>query len=369
MKSTWVEVNLGLLDANIQAVKRGLATGRSIIFVVKDRAYGHGLIPVATRAAQAGVDWFGVVDLDEALQIRKALKTVNILLLGVADATEVGEINRNRIVPVVVSREHGELLAEEARRLNCSLMAHLKVDTGMGRLGVLWEEAAETFKALAMHDGLDLRGLCTHLASVEIKKPSLAPEQIDRFLRVRREIEAHAKKELFCHVSSSRAVLFHGDWDFNAIRPGLVLYGYGSDQKDMRFRTHPILQWKTRVAQVKKVPAHFPVGYYSTYVTTAPTVLVTLAVGYADGYHRALSNKGFVLIKGRRCPVVGRVSMNWITVDAGPDSDVQMGDEVVLIGTQGDEKIWADELGRLARTIPYELLTSINPFARRDYIS
>lgn len=369
MKSTWVEVNLGLLDANIQAVKRGLATGRSIIFVVKDRAYGHGLIPVATRAAQAGVDWFGVVDLGEALQIRKALETANILLLGVADATEVEAISRNRIIPVVVSRDHGEILAAEARRLNCPLTAHLKIDTGMGRLGVLWEEAVETYRALAIHDHLNLLGLCTHLASVEINKPSLAPVQIDRFLKIRREIEVWTKKELFCHVSSSRAVLFHGDWDFSAIRPGLVLYGYGSDQKGMRFHTQPILQWKTRVAQVKKVPAHFPVGYYGTYATTVPTTLATIAVGYADGYHRALSNKGFVLIKGRRCPVVGRVSMNWITVDAGPDSDVQMGDEVVLIGTQGNEKIWADELGRLAKTIPYELLTSINPFARRDYIS
>ena len=369
MKSTWVEVNLGLLDANIRAVKEGLAPGRSIIFVVKDRAYGHGLLPVAQRAAQAGVDWFGVVDLEEALQIRRALYSADILLLGVADASEVEAIIRNRIVPVIVGRDHGERLAAEAARRNGSLTAHLKIDTGMGRLGVLWEDAVETYKALASLPGLNLQGLCTHLASVEIKKPSLAPEQIERFQKVRREIEALAGRSMFCHVSSSRAVLLHGDWDFSAIRPGLMLYGYGSGQKDMRFRTQPILQWKTRVAQVKKVPADFPVGYYSMYVTTAPTTLATIAVGYADGYHRALSNKGFVLIKGRRCPVVGRVSMNWITVDVGPDSDVQMGDEVVLIGTQGGEKIWADELGRLAKTIPYELLTSINPFAHREYIS
>ena len=368
MNGPWVEVDLTVLDENIRRIKDALRAGTEPIFVVKADAYGHGLVPLVNRAAAAGIRWFAVAYLHEAMQIRASNSQVNILVLGAVDPAQAPLMIEQRIIPVVVSEDHGRAFSAMAEPTGKKLAVHLKIDTGMGRLGIGWECAVEAYSELARQPGLDIQGLCTHFASIEIKKPSLGPVQLERFTTIDREIAGLAKRKLFRHVSSSRAILYHADWDFDGIRPGILLYGYGSNERNMRFHTKPHLQWKTRVAQAKKVPADFRVGYYSTYVTTMPTTLVTIAVGYADGYNRALSNKGFVLIGGRRCPVVGRVSMNWIMADLGPDAEARMGDEVVLIGTQGDEAIWADELARLARTIPYEILTGIKG-AERRYIT
>ena len=191
-----------------------------------------------------------------------------------------------------------------------------------------------------------------------------AATQYERFAVI---ADAHSTG-LFKHLSSSRAFLYHPEWDFDAVRIGIALFGYGTNEEGMRVRTRPILQWKSRVIQVKEVPAGTGVGYYGTYVTPGPTTLATIALGYADGYLRTLSNRADVLIGGKRRKVVGRVSMNWITVDVGQDGAVHPGDEVVLIGEQGGESIWADDLAKLCRTIPYEILTGINPAIERKYL-
>ena len=190
---------------------------------------------------------------------------------------------------------------------------------------------------------------------------------MERFSETCKALDLIAGHRLFRHASSSRAFLYHDAWDLDGVRPGIVVYGYGAGEAGMRIGTDPVLQWKTTVAQVKRVAKGTTVGYYSTHTTERATTIATLSAGYADGYHRALSNKGFVLIGGRRCAVVGRVSMNWITVDCGPEAAVRAGDEAVLIGRQGAEAIWAGELARLAKTIPYEMLTSINALAPRHY--
>jgi alanine racemase len=369
MKSSWVEIDLGALEFNIRQVRQALRAETAIMFVVKDRAYGHGIPSVVKKAASAGVDWFGVAYVHEALEVRQAAPHADILVLGAVEPGDVSCLKENRITPLVLDEAHGRALADAATALGCRLPVHLKIDTGMGRLGVLWEQAPAVFAQLDGLSGLEISGICTHFASVEVRKPSLGCTQMDRFLQAESEIRKMAKRKLFRHVSSSRAILYQNEWDLDAVRPGILLYGYGAGEPRMRFKTKPMLQWKTVVMQVKRLPAGFPVGYYSTYVTPAPTVVATIAAGYADGYHRALSNKGVVLIRGRRCPVIGRVSMNWISVDLGPDGDAAAGDEAVLIGEQGESAVWADELARMARTIPYELLTSINPSAERHYIN
>lgn len=369
MKASWVQVDLGALDENIRRARAVLPARTALVFVVKANAYGHGLTPVARQAARSGVRWFAVAYLQEALQVRAAAEDAEIVILGAADPMDVATLAERRILPVVVSEEHGEALAFAARARGVRVRAHLKVDTGMGRFGVPWAQAADIFRRLDRLGGMEITGLCTHFASVEVKKPSLGPTQHERFRTVEESIRAVAGRPLFRHVSSSRAFVYHSDWDFDGVRPGILLYGYGAGERGMRVQTRPILQWRTHVMQVKRVPAGFPVGYYGAFTTLAPTVIATIAVGYADGYLRALSNKGCVLIRGRRCAVVGRVSMNWVTVDCGPDSEVTAGDEVVLLGVQGEAHIWADELARLARTIPYEMLTSIRPLGGWHYRS
>ena len=341
MKNTQVEINLTALRDNVQRVRADLRPGTELMCVVKADAYGHGLVPVARCAAAAGASWFAVAHLHEALDLRRALPQARILLLGVAGAADCGPLLDAQIVPSIVSEEQGDFLARTAAARGRKLVAHLKVDTGMGRLGVPWADALSVYQRLRARPALDLAGVFTHFASVENARPSLGPAQMERFSEISSELEAMTGRRLFKHVSSSRAFQYYPDWDLDGVRPGIVLYGYGSRERNMRVRTEPVLSWRTQVAQIKAVPANFPVGYYSAYVTAAPTRLATLAVGYADGYHRALGNRGFVLLGGRRCPVVGRVSMNWITVDCGPDSEVRAGDEAVLIGQQGGESIWA----------------------------
>jgi alanine racemase len=367
MQSPWLQVDLGALDRNIRQVREAVGSRTSVVFVIKANAYGHGLLPVARQAARSGIRWFAVAYLQEALQARRVSEDARIVVLGAASPEDVPALLEYRILPVLVSQEQALALGAAARARGQRLRAHLKIDTGMGRFGVPWSDAAVVFARLREEPGLDITGLCTHFASVEAKKPSLGPEQMERFRSVETQLRALAPGPLFRHVSSSRAFLYQQDWDLDGVRPGIILYGYGAGERGMRIRTTPVLQWKTTVLQVKRVPAGFPVGYYSQYTTAAPTTIATIAAGYADGYARALSNRGFVLIGGRRCAVVGRVSMNWITVDCGPDHPVQVGDEVVLIGRQGEATIWADELARLARTIPYEILTSINALAERRY--
>jgi len=362
MQRSWIEIDLRLLRENVRALCAAIPA--QMIFVIKADAYGHGMVPVALAAAEEGVTWFAVAYLEEALQLREALPDVRILVLGCVLPESVDVLLDKKITPIIMDRDHGLSLAAAAREAGSTLSAHLKVDTGMGRFGVQWDAVDETVTALNEAGGLELTGVCSHFAKVEPKTPDDACQQAEKFQNALATLPAG----IFTHLSSSRAALYFPEWDYDAIRQGIVLYGYGAQDPSGRFQTKPILQWKARVAQVKAVPSGFSVGYYGTHITEAPTQIATLAVGYADGYNRALSNRGDVLVGGKRCAVVGRVSMNWITVDVGPDADVTVGDEAVLIGEQGSESIWANELSAICRTIPYEILTSIHAALERKYI-
>ncbi len=364
MNHSWIEISRERLQKNIRSLKSTVYAGTEIIFVVKANAYGHGLIPMAEAAAEEGVNWFAVAYLDSAVELCKTLPSARVVVLGHTGADQIDLLLEHRITPIITDRENGLALAAAARERGRILDAHLKVDTGMGRLGVQWNEVAEVLEELKAAGGLSLSGVCSHFAKVEPDAPAGALAQAEKFNAALKHLPA----PIFRHLSSSRAALYFPEWDFDGIRQGIDLYGYGAAEPDGRFQTQPVLQWKTRVAQVKPVPAGFSIGYYGTHTTDHPTQIATLAVGYADGYNRRLSNRGDVLIGGRRCPVVGRISMNWITVDIGPDADVQVGDEVVLIGEQGRESIWADELSGICRTIPYEILTGINASLERKYI-
>jgi len=361
---SWVEVDLNRLRANLRALHTAVSGGSETIFVVKANAYSHGLLPVAKTAAEEGVNWFAVAYLDSAVALREELPAASLLVLGHVAPEQIDLLLEHRITPIITDLSHGLALAAAAREREKTLDVHVKVDTGMGRLGIQWDEVAEAVSELNRAGGLNLSGVCSHFAKVEPDNPVDAVDQAEKF----KSVLTHLPPTVFKHLSSSRAALYFPEWDFDGIRQGIDLYGYGAADPKGRFQMDPILQWKARVAQVKAVPAGFSVGYYGTHTTEYPTQIATVAVGYADGYNRALSNRGDVLIGGRRCAVVGRVSMNWITVDIGPDAVVSAGDEVVLIGEQGDDAIWANELSKICRTIPYEILTSINALLERRYI-
>ncbi len=358
---SWVEVDLGRLRENAAAIRSALS-GADLIAVVKSDAYGHGLGLVAGALARGGVKRFAVAYAAEAAAVRAAAPDAQlILVLGVAAPADVPQLLADRLTPVVVSAEHGQALAAAARAAGGRLGVHVKLDTGMGRLGFICPAETGAAAGIARWPGLEVQGVCTHFSMVEPeRKPTAAKGQAEKFRQALPVIEAAAGRRLFRHMSSSRAALLLPDCDQDAVRVGISLYGYGAADPDKRFRTGPALSWKTRVLQVKTVPAGFAVGYYGSYRTPAATDLAVLSCGYADGYQRHLGNKGHVLIGGKRRPVVGRVSMNWISVDLGPASGVKPGDEAVLIGAQGGEQVWADELAKHCSTIPYEILTGIS---------
>jgi alanine racemase len=369
VKSSWVEINLRQLSANIVQIKQALGPKTKLMFVVKADAYGHGLREVARQAARDGVDWFAVAYMREALAVREVAPGASILILGAVSPEDVDVLAERNIIPVLVDEHHASILSAAASNRGVRLNAHLKIDTGMGRFGVPWEGAVDAFSRIDGMPGLEITGICTHFASVEVARPSMGPDQVERFQTIVEGITRRCSRPLMKHVSSSRAMQCFSEWDFDAVRPGIVLYGYGAREKGARVTTEPILQWKTGVMMVKRVPGNFPVGYYSSYATSRETCIATIAAGYADGYHRLLGNRGFAVVHGKRYPVVGRVSMNWITLDVGLDSGIQPGDEAILIGAHGGEHFWADEMARMARTIAYEILTSIDAHAERIYLT
>lgn len=368
MRKSWVEIDLERLRANIRSIRSALDEDTRTIFIVKAHGYGHGVEPLVKTAAAEGVDCFGVAYLDEALRVRRAAPDCDILILGVVEPEDLATLADERITSLVVSANHARQLGAAAQAAGKTISVHLKLDSGMGRLGILpsdFESAAAEIESIG---GIEISGLCSHFAKVEPNQPEATERQIHHFRKAGADLEKICGHGVLKHIASSRACFLNSDWDYDAVRIGIVVYGYGASATFGRFQTDPILQWKTSVIQVRDLPAGHPVSYYGTYETETPTKLAVIALGYADGYLRTLSNRGIVLIRGKRYPVVGRVTMNWICVDVGIDSDVQTGDEVVLIGEQGSSSVWAGELAKYCRTIPYEIVTGINPAIPRHYI-
>ena len=360
-----MEIDAAVLRANIAALDAALSPRTSIIFVVKANAYGHGLAPVARCAWDSGVRWFAVAHLDEALALRALLPRAEILLLSALDPSRAGEARACNAVAVVVSRRHALALARAAGP--AGLRCHAKIDTGMGRLGLPWQAAAEDVAEMSREGALRVEGLCTHFASADVPDRGFTEVQAERFAGVVSASRARGVPVNFRHVSNSGGILANPAWDMEGVRPGIMLYGYGHGPpgSGRKIDCRPFLQWKTRVVLVKDVPAGFRVSYGSTCVTQQPTALATIEAGYADGVPRQLSNRGAFLAAGRRCPLAGRVTMNLTILDVGQHGDVREGDEVVMLGTQAGASLGADELAAWADTIPHEILTGIRTADRR----
>ncbi|WFB35759.1 alanine racemase [Kiritimatiellota bacterium B12222] len=367
MHALSLSINLDLLAENIRNLRQQLDPKSQIIFVVKSDAYGHGIPEIVRRAYAEGVTWFAVAYFEEALQVREAAPHADILVLGPISPEEVPESIEKNITPIVVDPDHAKTLAGIAAQQGKPLRAHIKIDTGMGRMGPLESDDTSDIKAILNTEGLEITGICSHLATVDLKRPWLQEKQHERFVKAYTLAEAISGRRLMRHFCSSRGIQYYPEWDYDGVRPGILLYGYGCNDPRMRVQTKPLLQMHSRVMQVKRVPEGTPIGYYSSYRTTRATQIAIVGTGYADGYLRSLSNRGEALVNGTRVPVVGRISMNWITLDLGPDLDCKAGDEVVLIGAQNENEVWADWLGRRAGTIAYEILTAIHPRIPRSY--
>lgn len=367
-RPTWVEVNLSRLEANYLAVRKFLPDHVKIMAVIKANAYGHGAVRIAQRLEKLKVDALAVAILEEALALREAGIQSSLLLLNGFWSDQAEMIVRSGVVPAVYRLDMVDDLDHTATLLQKPVNFHLKVDTGMSRLGIDWTGAASFLEACSSKLQVFCTGIYTHLSSAETPESPLNSIQISRFRSLLRTLGQVADSIPWRHVANSAALLnFEESW-FDGVRPGLVLYGVNPLQRDLDDFVRPILSFKTRIMQLRRVKKGDRIGYGGDYVAAEDGVIAVLPVGYADGLIRLLSNRGQALVRNQKAKFVGRISMDLTLIDVTKIPDVQVDDEVVLIGQQGDQEIRVEDIAALAETIPYEILCGISSRVPRVYV-
>jgi alanine racemase len=369
-RPVWAEISRSNLLHNLHLV-RSLAAPADLLAVVKANAYGHGVVACSEVLVANGVKWLGVTSIDEGVAVRAACPDTEILAMGGLWPGEANAALDNRLTPVVWETSH----LSEAARPGQPISVHLEVDTGMSRQGVKMAELPALMNILRALRPLDLDGVLTHLHSPEMLDSSANQEQFAKFVTAIDTIAASGPHPPLIHAGNSASLLNPGAAALvklaeknrakAMLRPGLALYGYaprftGGEMPAFARKLRPVLSWKTRVASLRTIAEGETAGYCATFRASRPTRLALLPVGYADGFNRLLSNRGAVLLHGRHAPIAGRISMDLTIVDVTDIRGVQIGDEAVLIGTQGAEKITAYDHADLAGTIPYEILCNIS---------
>ena len=369
-RPTFCAVNLACLRWNFRQVRKKVGRRVKILSVVKANAYGHGAGQVARTLADAGSDGFGVATLEEGVELREAGIRAPILILAGVYPDQLKETLRYRLTPVLYDLGTLERLESELRRRRASLGFHLKIDTGMGRIGLLASEIDGWLPKLGRLKALKFDGLSSHFSHAESEEEKYTHSQLTAFTAVVERLRQAGLCPPLIHMALSAAVISLPSSYFRMVRPGLILYGIPpSPVMADSITLKPALSWKTRILQLKRVPKGTSISYGRTFVTQRESLIATLPVGYADGYHRLLSNRGVALVRGRRAPVVGRVCMDLTMLDVTDIRGVKQGDEVVLLGKQGREGISADEMALWAETISYEVLTSISARVPRIHYS
>lgn len=376
-RPTWAQVSLANLRFNFGAVQRHIGSGITICAVVKADAYGHGATECARALEEEGARWLGVTSLDEAIPLRDAGIRTRILLMTGFWRGEEEEIIRLQLTPTVWEPGQVELLEKAAAKLGLPKHpVHLKVDTGMGRLGVAPEDLHQVCAALKSSPHLLLEGLSTHLASSEILDAPSVDEQLRKFDEARFLLRREGFDPPLIHTANTGAVISKRESWNTMVRPGIALYGYhlpferaGREVSGSKLRlaVRPVLTWKTRILSLREVRANQPLGYGGTYVTKAPARIAVLPVGYADGLNRALSSRGRVIVREHYAPIVGRISMDLTLADVTGLPGIAVGDEVILLGSQDGLSVDAHEHAVLANTNVYEILCAISKRVPRKY--
>jgi alanine racemase len=350
---------------------RGVTSpGIKIMGIVKANAYGHGLIEISKSLVANGVDYLGVGFLEEGIILRNAGITAPILVLGGVLGSQVREFLENNLEITVSSIEIAERIEHEVQRENRNkARVHLKIDTGMERIGVHAETAQPFVERVSRMPHIDVVGIYSHFATSDERDKSFLNYQLKQFTELLEKIKSSGISIPEIHIASSGAILDSPETFFTMVRPGIVLYGiYPSQETSERFPVEPILTLKSNVVFIKEVATGTSISYGRKYFTKDKMRIATIPVGYGDGYSRGLTNIGEVLIKGQRHPIVGVVCMDQIMVDIGHESDVHVGDEVVLIGSSGNERISVWELALKSGTNAYEFLTGLAARVPRKYL-
>jgi len=367
-RPTAAKIDLSALAHNFLEVKQR-AGGRKIIAVVKAQAYGHGAIRVSRHLMGLGVAMLGVALVEEGRDLREAGIELPILVMGAVLPEQADAIVRWGLTPAIFTAQVARSLSEAAMRHKTKIAVHVKIDTGMGRIGLLPEAAPEFIQELLKLGGLYLEGLMTHFADADLRDKQFASEQLNRFEVLVNALEHAGITVPLRHAANSAAVLDFPRALFTMVRPGLMLYGYNPlEQGRDDQRLCPVLSLRTRIVYLKKVLPGVSVSYGRTFVTKRESLIATIPIGYADGYSRALSNSGHALVRGVPAPIAGRVCMDMTMLDVTDVPGVSEGDEVVLIGSMGNKRITADDIAAATGTIAYEVLCGISARVPRVYV-
>jgi len=366
---TWAEVDLDAIAYNCRQIKEWIGEETELMAVVKANAYGHGAVPVAKVALRSGASCLAVARTPEGVQLRQAGIEAPILILGYALPSEAEAIVCHDLTPTVTAREGALALSEMASRQGETVPIHVKVDTGMGRFGLLPDEVVGFIKGLADFPNLRLEGLFTHFSVAGEADKSYTYRQFAIYQQVLADLREEGIHIPIRHVCNSAATLDLPGMHLDMVRCGIAIYGlYPSPEVNRSIPLRPAMALKSHVARVRTLPPGSSISYGRTYITPRPTTVALIPVGYGDGYHRLLSNRGEVLIRGKRAPIVGRVCMDQFVVDVSDIEGVRQDDEVVVFGRQGEEEISVEEVAAWAETINYEVVTSLLPRVRRVYL-
>jgi len=362
-------VDLTAYGRNLGAVRAMIPKECGIMAVVKGNGYGHGAVPIAQRAIAEGVQMLGVATVKEAVELREAGIDSRILVLvqpteDVLTAAVEYDL-RLSISDVAVAERVGEL----ARRANRVVPIHCKIDTGMGRQGFPMDNAVAEMMHLTRISHVDIEGVCTHFSIAENARDPFTANQVRQFRQVLRQIEKEGIPYEMTHAANSAAIVNHPSAVFDLVRTGLMTYGvWPTDAPPVDSPLMPVLRWETEVVLVKEIQKGETVGYGRTFTAGDTIRVAVIPVGYADGYKLSLSNRASVLIRGKRCAVRGRISMDQTVVEVTHVPGIAVGDTVTIIGSDGKESITVEELAERGGTIPYEILTGISPRVEREYI-
>jgi alanine racemase len=371
-----VEIDLSALQANFQGIRKTVGQQINIMAVVKSDAYGHGQVECAQALYSAGARTFAVAEVWEGVKLRRAGLEGDIVLLLGGSPELYADIIRHKLTPVVFDVDFLTGLSDAAARMKMEVKVHLKVDVGMGRIGIMPDEVESYISLIKRLPGISLSGMLSHFpVADEIDSLEMTHTQLAQFKNVLADLKSKESGNIVSHIANSAALIYFPKSHLDMVRPGISLYGCYPDASPTRAKTavptlelQPVMSFKTRVIQIKEMGPGCGISYGHTFVTRRKSRIAVLPVGYADGYLRILSNRAQVLIGGRRAPVCGRVCMNATMVDVTDLPPVHTGDEVVLLGQQGDERITADEVAGWMETISYEVLCLFGTFNERVYI-
>ncbi len=365
-----IVVDLSALKHNLNQVRKLIAPETKIMGVVKSDAYGHGLIQVSKALGSNGVDYLGVAHLYEALELRNnGIRLPIAILCGVRTKDEAKEAVEKELTPVLSDLEMAELLAKECARKGKGIHVQINVDTGMGRLGIALSDLGPFLKTMAGFKGLRVEALASHLASADELDSNFTEIQIENFKKAI-DIGRSMGFELpLNNLANSAGTIAHKEAHFSLIRPGIMLYG-GLPSPDFKRSVplKPVMHFKGEVIRIRDLPDNTPVSYGRTYYTKGTQRIAVLSAGYGDGLPRSMSNRGKVLIQGKKADIVGTVCMNMIMCDVSGLTNIRRGSEVVFLGTQGEEAITGDDIARWTQTISYEIFCSIGVGNRKEYV-